>query len=48
LKNAHLSGVTRDFSAPRKRDFAELNLHLDIFEQPGKECLLEWEQEGRV
>jgi hypothetical protein len=37
LKNAHLSRETRDFSSPRKRDFAKLNLHLDIFEQPGKD-----------
>jgi hypothetical protein len=26
----------QDFEGPRKRDFAGLNLHLDIFEQPVK------------
>jgi hypothetical protein len=36
LKNAHLPRKTQDFSAPRKRDFAKLNLHLGIFEQPAK------------
>ena len=25
---------TKDFEGPRKRDFAKLNLHLGIFEQP--------------
>jgi len=28
---------TKDFGHPRKRrDFAKLNLHVDLFEQPGK------------
>ena len=27
---------TKDFGPPRKRDFAKLNLHLDIFEQAGR------------
>ena len=27
---------TRDFGSPRRRDFARLNLHLTLFEQPGK------------
>ena len=26
--------TSQDFGRPRKRDFAKLNLHLDIFEQP--------------
>jgi hypothetical protein len=25
----------QDFGSPRERDFEKLNLHLDIFEQPG-------------
>jgi hypothetical protein len=28
--------LTRDFGDPRKRDFARLNLHVGIFDQPGK------------
>jgi hypothetical protein len=49
LKNAHISRETRDFSVPRKRDFARLNLQqLDIFEQPVKDFLSEWEWEGWV
>jgi hypothetical protein len=27
--------IPQDFEGPRKGDFAKLNLHLGIFEQPG-------------
>jgi hypothetical protein len=27
----------QDFGGPRRRDFAKLNLHLPLFEQPGKD-----------
>ena len=27
----------QDFGSPRKRDFAKLNLHLVLFEEPGKD-----------
>ena len=28
---------TRDFGSSRERDFSRLNLHLPLFEQPGKD-----------
>jgi hypothetical protein len=28
--------IPQDFGRPRERDFAKLNLHLGIFDQPGK------------